>query len=306
MIGDRVTVVVLTFNRCREVLRTLAALERAVDDARIVVVDNASSDGTADAIASRHPAVHLVRLAGNLGAAARNEGARAATTSYVAFCDDDTWWLPGALATAAAALDAHPRLAAVTARVVVGAARREDPTNARMAASPLSNSLGVDGAEILGLLGGACMVRRDAFLAAGGYHRRFFLGGEERLLAVDLAAAGWRMAYLPAAVVCHEPSVLRDLAARRRLDARNALWFAWMRRPPRIAAKATLAWWKHAREGTTRLSDVLDALSGLGFVVRERRLLPPDVERALRTIEAFYGTPAQAPSVSAKLESTPG
>jgi GT2 family glycosyltransferase len=288
MIADRVTVVVLTYNRCREVLRALAELARVVDGAPIVVVDNASTDGTAAAIAGAHPSVRVVRLVDNLGAAARNEGARIATTPHVAFCDDDTWWLPGSIGIAAATLDRHPRLAAVTARVLVGAARREDPTNARMAASPLPNALGVDGSAILGLLAGACMVRRDAFLAVGGYEPRFFLGGEERLLAVDLAAAGWHMAYLPAAVVCHDPSPVRDNAARRRLEARNALWFAWLRRPSAIAVKATLEWWKATRGAPLRARALRDALAGLRWIVHERRTLPPDVEQALRTIDAFY------------------
>ncbi|HWD36643.1 MAG TPA: glycosyltransferase, partial [Casimicrobiaceae bacterium] len=70
MIADRVTVVVLTYNRCREVLRTLAELARVVDGAPIVVVDNASTDGTAAAIADAHRAVRVVRLATNCGAAA--------------------------------------------------------------------------------------------------------------------------------------------------------------------------------------------------------------------------------------------
>jgi len=304
MIAERVTVVVLTYNRRRDVLRTLEDLAPAVEDAPIVVVDNASTDGTAAAIVEAHRSVRVVRLARNLGAAARNEGARAATTPFVAFCDDDTWWLPGSIGRAAAALDRHPRLAAVTARVVVGPARREDPTNARMAASPLPNVLGVNGTAILGLLAGACIVRRDAFLAVGGYEPRFFLGGEERLLAVDLAAAGWHMAYLPAAVVCHDPSPARDDALRRRLEARNALWFAWLRRPPAIAAKATLAWWTAMRGERSRTRALCDALAGLRWIARERRRLPPDVEQALRTIDAFYAARGEAGSIPHRLGST--
>jgi len=301
MIADRVTVVVLTYNRRREVLRTLAQLARAVDGAPIVVVDNASTDGTDAAIASAHPLVRVVRLARNVGAAARNEGARVATTPYVAFCDDDTWWLPGSIALAAAALDRHPQLAAVTARVLVGAARRDDPTNARMAASPLPNVLGVDGSAILGLLAGACMVRREAFLAVGGYDPRLFLGGEEALLATDLMSAGWRMAYVPEAVVCHYPSGSRDVVVRRRLARRNALWFAWLRRPWRRVLKATRDWWTQSRGDATPWRDAIAALSGLPWIIRARRRVPSPVERALATIEAFYADDdsRRAPRVAA-------
>ena len=80
-----------------------------------------------------------------------------------------------------------------------------------MAASPFPNTLGVRGSELVGLLGGACMMRRAAFLEAGGYHPRLFLGREEALLAVDLLTAGWHMAYIPGVVVHHHPSRLRDI-----------------------------------------------------------------------------------------------
>jgi len=292
MIGGRVSIVVLTHDRRDELLRTLARL--ACIDARvpIVVVDNASTDGTAEAIAQHHPRVRTVRLAGNAGAAGRNEGARSCTTPYVAFCDDDTWWLPDSIDIAAAMLDAHPTLAAVTARVLVGEHRREDPTNARMAASPLPNTLGVRGAEILGLLGGASMVRRDAFLAAGGYHPRLFLGCEEALLAIDLMSAGWRMAYAPDAVVCHHPSSARDCSARRRLAARNALWCAWLRRPLSSACAETRRWWGDSRRERALMRNAADALRGLPWVLHERRVVPAHVEHALRTLAAFYADDA--------------
>ena len=132
MTRERVTIVVLTCNRRDEVLRTLAHVVDAHPALPIVVVDNASHDGTADAVTRRHPHVKLVRLAANLGAAGRNAGVAASATPYVAFCDDDTWWLPGGIERAIEVLDAHPRLAVVTARILVGERRHEDPTNALM------------------------------------------------------------------------------------------------------------------------------------------------------------------------------
>ena len=288
MIGERVSIVVLTHDRRDELLRILSQLEKLDASIPILIVDNASGDGTTEALAARHPRVRVERLSCNAGAAGRNAGARACTTPYIAFCDDDTWWLPESIAVAAAVLDAHPALAAVTARVLIGEHRGEDPTNARMAASPLPNTLGVRGAELLGLLGGASMVRRDAFLAAGGYHPRLFLGCEEALLAIDLMTAGWRMAYIPDAVVCHHPSQARDRSARRRLALRNALWCAWLRRPLRSACAETRTWWRESRRDRALVRNTADALQGLPWVLRERRVVPPHVEQALRTLAAFY------------------
>jgi GT2 family glycosyltransferase len=288
MIGERVSIVVLTYNRRNDVLRTLSQLAHVDEDVPVVVVDNGSSDGTAQAIVAHYPRARLVRLPLNAGAAGRNAGVRACATPYVAFCDDDTWWLPESIAVAASALDAHPALAAVTARVLVGEHRREDPTNAVMAASPFPNTLGIAGTELLGLLGGACMMRRAAFLDAGGYHPRLFLGGEEGLLAIDLLRAGWRMAYVPEAVVCHQPSTLRDASGRQRLMTRNALWVAWLRRPVGSALRATASWWADSGRERSRVRNALDALRGLPWVLRERRVVPDDVERALQVLDTLH------------------
>jgi GT2 family glycosyltransferase len=113
------TIVVATYNR-RDVLdRTLRKLCSLPERVPVVVVDNGSSDGTTPHVRRGHPGVCVVRLPRNVGAAARTEGVRIATTRYVAFCDDDCWWRPGAIARAVALLDAHPGVALLNARVLV-------------------------------------------------------------------------------------------------------------------------------------------------------------------------------------------
>lgn len=286
-LAGRVGVAVLTHNRRDEVLDTVAHLTRVADPASIVVVDNASADGTAAALRGRFPAVRVIRLPRNLGAAARNEAVRAIAAPYVAFADDDTWWAPGALERAADVMDAHPRLAALTARVLVEPGGREDPTCTAMAASPLPNRLGVPGAEIFGMMAGACMMRRTAFLAAGGYEPRLFLGREEMLLAIDLAAAGWAMAFVPSVCVHHRPSPRRDVIARRRLLLRNGLWCAWLRRAPRHAWGETFAALRDAWRQPVLWPAVLAALAGLPWALRGRQVVPPHVDAALERVRAY-------------------
>ena len=124
----RVTVVMLTYNRLEEASRSLTHLAALPERPQIVVVDNASPDGTAELLPQRFPGVSVIGLERNIGAAARNVGIGRATTPYVALCDDDTWWRPGSLRRAADVLDAHARLAIVTGPVLVGPEEREDPT----------------------------------------------------------------------------------------------------------------------------------------------------------------------------------
>ena len=288
---SRVTVVVLTHQRVREVARTVERLLTLPESPRVIVVDNASSDGTPSTIRERFPSVRLLALPVNLGAAGRNVGVRAATTEHVALCDDDTWWVPGSLAQAVAVLEAHPRLAVVTGRVLVGPDGREDPTCAQMATSPLDGDPGCPGRPVLGFLAGAAVFRRSAFLEAGGFEPRFFLGGEEALLAIDLAARGWWLAYAASVVVQHHPSPRRGPAAQRRqLMLRNALWCAWLRRPAPDAMLRSLALVREHRD--VRVPGMLAALAGAVWVLRHRRVAPPAVQRALRRLDRLPARPA--------------
>ncbi|WP_153505058.1 glycosyltransferase family 2 protein [Cumulibacter manganitolerans] len=120
----RVTAVMITHNRRAEADRALTRLEGLPEQPPIIVIDNGSTDGTAEMVADRHPDATLITPGENLGAVGRNLGVARARTPYVAFCDDDTWYDPGALTAAADQLDRHPRLAVVTAsRDPLGAAR---------------------------------------------------------------------------------------------------------------------------------------------------------------------------------------
>src|SRR5581483_3846245 len=172
----------------------------------VIVVDNGSSDGTADAVRAAAPDVLLLRLERNMGAPARNVGVRAARTPYVAFSDDDSWWEPGALRVAAETFDRYPRLGLIAARTLVGAEREPDPINEALADSPLPARPGLPGPPVLGFLACASVVRREAFLQARGFDSVVFFVGEERLLAYDLAAAGWDLCHVPDVVAVHQPS----------------------------------------------------------------------------------------------------
>jgi len=279
----RIAVVVLTHNRAGELRRTLRHLLALPLPPVVAVVDNGSSDHTARMVREDFPQVRLVALPRNIGAAARNAGVRAVNAPYVAFCDDDTWWADGALERAAALMDTHPDVAVLCARVLVGPEEREDPTCTAMAASPLPGD-GLPGPALLGFLAGASVIRRSAFLAAGGYEPRLFIGGEEGLLTLDLAARGWRLAYVPALTVHHYPSQQRDVVRRRNCLARNALWICWMRLPLRLALRETMRILRAARRDGGVASGLLDALSGLPWVLARRRVIPPQVARLYRML----------------------
>jgi glycosyltransferase involved in cell wall biosynthesis len=279
-----VTVVVATRNRAAELCRTLTRLAALDEQPDVIVVDNASTDGTADAVRAGLAAADLIRLPVNRGAYARNVGVARAATSYVAFCDDDSWWEPGSLRLAGELLDAHAGLGLVTARTLVGPGRAEDPLNAVLAASPLPGA-GLPGPRVLGFLGCAAVVRRRAYLDAGGYHPLLGTGGEEELLALDLAAAGWALAYVDAMTARHFPSANRDTAARRATEQRNRALVAWLRRPAGRAVAATAALARRACRDPAAGRALAGLLAVLPRALPGRRRLPAEVEAQLRVLE---------------------
>ena len=281
----RVTVVVITHNRCEELRRTLTSLGTLPERPRVVVVDNASTDGTARMVAEEHPDIRLLEPGENLGAVGRNLGASVVDTPYVAFCDDDTWYEPGALSTAADVLDAHPSVAVVTAKIVVEPYGRVDAISEEMAASPLPRVPGLPGHPLLSFLAGVSVVRRTAFEQAGGFSPRLWLGGEEELLASDLARTGWDMLYVPEVVAHHHASKQRDAHLRRRHGIRNTLWFTWLRRPLPSAVRRTARLATRVPRDRITLYAVADAVRGAHWVARERHVVPPHVERGYQQLE---------------------
>ena len=273
-----VTVVVATRNRRAQLLRHLPEHR-----APVILVDNGSTDGTPAAVEAHCPGVQVIRLDGNLGAAARNIGVAAARTPYVAFADDDSWWAGDALDRLPALFAAHPRAALLAARVLVGPDARPDPISAEMAAAPLGTAPDLPGPSILGFLACAAAVRRDAFLAVGGFEPRLHVYGEEALLALDLAAAGRGLAYVPELVVRHMPTPSgRDPAARRVRELRNDLLTAWLRLPAGMAVRAA---GRACGSGAGRAA-LAAAARDLRWVLRHRRPVPPPVEAAVRTLAA--------------------
>ena len=125
--GGQVTILMLTWNRRADVLANVPRLLALPEQPPVIVVDNGSADGTAEAIRKRHPSVSVVALNENCGAAGRNVGAELAVTPYIAFSDDDSWWRPGALRHAAELLEAYPGVALLAATVVLGDRGPADP-----------------------------------------------------------------------------------------------------------------------------------------------------------------------------------
>jgi GT2 family glycosyltransferase len=295
--GDpRLSVVVLTRDRPVELRVVLERLSELPERPTIIVVDNASHPRVVGSVLRAFPDVQLVTCDRNLGAAARNAGVARVHTPYVAFCDDDTWWAPGALGRAADLLDAYPVVGVIAGRVLVGHSAAEDPTCREMAASPIDPT-GLPGPALASFMAGACIMRTIAFRTVGGYEPRLFLGAEELLVSLDLGTHGWRIVYLPEIVVHHHPAETgRDPIGRRIALARNRVWIACMRLPWRIAGRLCAHALRRAwREGVLCRS-IGQALAGMPWALWRRRRVPMRVAEILEI--AMDAAPVARPSRS--------
>ena len=274
-----VTVVVISRNRRADLLASLPRHE-----APVVLVDNGSTDGTVQAVRDAHPEVSLLALGRNEGARGRTLGAARAGTPFVAFADDDSWWAPGDLARAVGIMRAHPRLALLNARILVGPEQRLDTICDEMAASPLGTAPDLPGPSLLGFVACAALVRTAAFEAVGGFDPVVRFPGEEERLALDLAEAGWGLSYVNRVTVHHHPSPHREAPAHRQAGMwRSRLLTALMRLPLGDVARVTSGAVASGRPGLTGL---LGAVPAVPAALLRRRPVRAHVLDDLRRLSA--------------------
>ncbi|MDU0304990.1 glycosyltransferase family 2 protein, partial [Streptomyces sp. PAL114] len=138
--------------------------------------------------------------------------------------------------------------------------------------------------QVLGFLACGAVVRRSAYLDAGGFHRLLFFGGEETCLAYDLAARGWGVTHCPDVVAHHHPATSAR-PGRPAQQRRNEVLTAWLRRPVPYALARTRVLAAEARADGTARRALGQTLTRLPAALRDRRPLPPHVERAARLLE---------------------
>ncbi|BCN84039.1 glycosyl transferase [Prescottella equi] len=293
---NRTSVVIATRDRPIELARTLDRIGADCPATPIVVVDNASRDPLQRWVKTRHPDVEVIRLETNRGAAARTVGARRAGTEFVAFCDDDSTWEPGAFAVAEGMFDAYPSVAVLAALTLVGDQQQPDAITAALAGSPLPHTEPLPGPRILGFLACSAIVRRAAYLGVGGFDPLLHFAGEERLLSLDLAVHGWDLCYSNRLVARHFPSQVRPPSDwRRRREMRNDALTSWMRRPFPAALGSSGRLLRRALADRCARGAAGDVARLLPAALARRRPLPATIERDIRLLET---APAPRPEVS--------
>ncbi|MFD2572038.1 glycosyltransferase family 2 protein [Spirosoma soli] len=288
MFSDQISVVIVTHNRVDTLLDTLEKLQSLPENPPLIVVDNGSTDGTANQVCTVFPAVTVLTLPPGLGCVSRNEGIRLAKTPLVALCDDDSYWAPGALTRAIQCFNDYPHLGVLAGRVLLGEEQRLEPVCEAMRDSPISDPRPLPGPAILGFVCCAVIIRQAAFWSIGGFHKQFAIAGEERLFSADMRSKGWSLAYAEDVLAYHFPSPVRSTARRTHLLTRDTLWYYWLRRPWYYALRHTLHIYQKSRVDENVRSGYREAIRQLHRFLFERRPVPHNVEEQLLRIESYY------------------
>ncbi|MFN2470669.1 MAG: glycosyltransferase family 2 protein [Gaiellaceae bacterium] len=296
-----IAVVIVNWNGGELLARALAAVDgQTLRPQRVIVVDNASTDGSADDLESHYPGAQVVRLNENAGfARANNVGAAtAADCDWLALLNPDAFPEPDWLERLSAAALEHPDYSAFGSCLLLaddplrydgtgdvyhvsGLAFRRD--HGRMIARVRRPT-----AEVFAPSGAAAMFRADAFRAAGGFDETYFAYLEDVDLAFRLRLAGERCLFVADAVVHHVGSAIAGRTSDFTIfhSQRNLIWtyaknmpspFVWLYLPQHLLVNAAAVLGYALRgQGRVVLRSKRAALRSLGSVLRERRQLQAD------------------------------
>ncbi|MEW6154849.1 MAG: glycosyltransferase family 2 protein [Actinomycetota bacterium] len=275
--------VVVNYNARDALVACLASL-RSEGVETVVVVDNDSQDGSAEAVAAADPDARFIATGANLGyGTAANRGVREVDEPYVMVLNPDVVVEPGTVKALVDALERDPRLAVVGPRVeepdgsLYPSARRFPelgvaaghaflgyvaPRNRWSRAYKLADWDHSHRGEVDWVSGSCLMARRSAYQAVGGFDEDYFMYAEDVDLCWRTWQAGWRVAYEPEGRVVHTGGVSTDQAPYRMiLEHHRSLWrFARKSASGRdrlalpavaagLGARTALSWGQRAYEG---------------------------------------------------------
>lgn len=214
--GWKATIVIVNYNGGQQIVDCLSSLyqDAAAANYEVIVVDNASSDGSPAEIARRFPEVQLLMSEENQGFGyANNLGVLRAKGDFLAFLNPDTIVEPGWLEALLSAMQTDPEVGLATSKILL----MQDPDRINTAGNEVHltgltlcrgmNQLATEmseSAEVDAVSGAAFVIRRELFTTLNGFDADFFMYFEDTDLSLRSRLAGYRCLYVPESVVYHD------------------------------------------------------------------------------------------------------
>ncbi len=237
------SIVILTCNQRDLTLRCLASLESVMSEAReIIVVDNGSTDGTADAIHSRYPTIRQVRHATNIGVAAgRNSGLRIARGEYLMILDNDTIVNPTAINGLLDFLKNNQDVGLVAPLLCSPAGRIQQSYKdypglgvkirnvlLKKQRTSFADRAPTEPIEPFYMIGAAQMFRADLYRRSKGLDEHIFYGPEDADFCMQIRKLGYRVVLNPSYTIVHDwqrSTTRRPWSSASRRHIRALLYF---------------------------------------------------------------------------------
>jgi GT2 family glycosyltransferase len=216
---ELVSVVILSYNRCKEVLITIDKLKSLPAmlsfKLEIIVVDNASADDTSTQVQRLHPDVTLITKPVNNGVAGWNEGFKVAKGKYFFVLDDDSHIHSG-LESALRFMQANPETGILAAQITDEQLLMDKHLDLEDAWK--------DGEDIAGFIGCGAIISRHLYDKIGGYAEWIYVYTHEFEYAIRCLEAGFRVRFFANCLVIHRVSNINRSNKRMRIFAtRNEL-----------------------------------------------------------------------------------
>jgi N-acetylglucosaminyl-diphospho-decaprenol L-rhamnosyltransferase len=200
------SIIIVTYRSADVIGSCLDSIESAGSVSReVFVVDNASTDGTAERVRTRYPSVQLIANSDNRGfSAANNQAIPLCRGRYLIFLNPDAELAGGCLETAVRYMDENPAVGLAGTKVVYPDGSLQETISMRYPGQKhaAEEIKGLPGA-IACVLGASMIVRADLIRAIGGFDEDYFLYGEDQELCLRIRQRGYEIGYIGEAVVRH-------------------------------------------------------------------------------------------------------
>jgi GT2 family glycosyltransferase len=297
-----VSIVVVNWNGLKFLDKCIAAIKlQTYHDMQLIIVDNASTDGSVDDIEKKWPEVKLIKLDSNTGfALANNIGASQAVGEWLAFVNNDAFLVEDWLEQMLKATTLYPQYSFFASRLMRSSGDEiveasGDVCHVSCHAWHRDHNKPLEGiqrsaGEVFSASAAAALYNREYFLEVGGFDERYFSHHEDVDLGFRLRLRGYRCLYVPEAEVKHIGSASFGVESDRTVYQvhRNTVWTYFKDMPRRLMWKYLLAhvianlifliYYTLRGQWKAIWLAKIDALRGLPAILRQRRIVQESIQ----------------------------
>jgi hypothetical protein len=281
-----VSIVTLCWNRKKDILESLQGIQKIdYENLEVIVVDNASTDGTVEAINQQFPEVQVIQMYKNIGIEAYNIGFKNAKGEYIVILDDDSFPQAKAVGRMVERFENDPSLGVVA--FDVRNYFKYDKVSDASVEEKTQNAEATD--YYMSFNGAGAGIRRELFEKIGFYPEEFFLYWNEQDVAFRVWNQGYKVVFFGDIVSYHKASPQNRISWRAPFYyTRNAFYLVWKNYPAKFLWKKTIyliyksIYSAMEQHSLVYIKAMFAAIFGLKSIYGKREAVRIDVAEKLR------------------------